>query len=255
MERRIREVAAVPGRRRFEGAGGWVELSDAGIEGGVRIQVDADDSGIWTALHDHGVQQARLHGARQTVSVVREDDPAADRLRHAGYTLSSRSWGALLELPDEPDWSQYEDLERDGLEIRELGPDDVEAAYEMYVRAVGDFPWTPATLHDRPDRESFAEMVGRDRVFGAFAEGQCLGLTVSRVDGATVDTHFTATDPGWRGRGVAAATKAAMIRVLHAEGGRHFRTGGAEVNLPMLSVNTRLGYRLEPWWLTFTREV
>lgn len=255
MRREIREVAALPGRRRFEGAGGWVELSEAGIEGAVRVQVFAEDPGIWTALHEYGVQQARLDGARESISVVREDDPVADRLRDAGYVVRWRSWGAALDLPDDPDWTRYDELTLPGVDVRELRPEDVGAAYEMYARAAGDFPRTPATLHDRVDAAAFARLAREERVFAAFADGRCLGLTVSRVVGRTVDTHITATDPDWRGRGVAAATKAVMIRRLHGEGAPHFRTGGAEVNLPMLAVNTKLGYRLEPWWLTFSRDV
>ncbi|MFC0627540.1 hypothetical protein [Kribbella deserti] len=255
MHREIREVAAGAGWRRFEGAGGSVELRSAGFDRAVRLQVDAEDPGIWISLLEYGVQQARADGMNLAVSVVREDDVAADRLEGAGYTVRWRSWGAELVLPDDPDWSAYDALIPSEVEIRELAPGDAEAAYEMYVRAAGDFPRTPATVHETQSAAEFAAMVREQRVFGAIANGRWLGITVSTLKGREVDTFITATDPEWRGQGLAAAIKVVMIRTLFAEGGRVFRTGGAEVNLPMLAVNAKLGYVREPWWLTFGKEI
>ena len=251
----IREVEASPGRRRFAGASGFVELLESGLDHTARIQLTEPEFAPWVALHDYALDVARLSGASRVVSVLREDDPDVDRLRGAGYRAGWRSWGASLELPDQPDWTPYDDLALAEVEVRELAPADAEAAYGTYCAAAGDFPQTPATLHDRLGPAEFAGLIVTDRVFGAFAQGRCLGLTVSRMDGATVDTRFTVTGPQWRGRGIAAMTKAVMIRTLHAEGARVFRTGGAEANLPMLAVNRRVGYRREPWWVTYVMAI
>lgn len=255
MHRDIREVAAKPGRRRFEGAGGSVELQPAGFDQAIRIQVEAEDPGVWTSLLEYGVQVARADGMTLAVSVVREDDARADRLEGAGFAVRWRSWGAELVLSDDPDWTPYDALIPPEVEIRELDEGDADSAYEMYERAAGDFPRTPATLHERKSAAEFATMVRDQRVFGAVADGRWLGITVSTIDGLEVDTYITVTDPGWRGQGLAAAIKAVMIRALYAEGARVFRTGGAEVNLPMLAVNAKLGYVREPWWLTFGKEI
>lgn len=189
------------------------------------------------------------------IGVVREDDPAADRFRAAGYSVGWRTWGATLRLPDNPDWTSYDAAVQAEVDIGEVTAAEVDVAYELYARVAGDVPFTPATGHEVATREAFSESVPRDRVFAAFAEGRCVSLTVGKVDGESIDSGITATAPESRGQGLARATKAVMIRTLHAEGVRVFTTGGAEENLPMRAVNLALGYEFEPWWLTFVREL
>lgn len=80
------------------------------------------------------------------------------------------------------------------------------------------------------------------------------GDEVAAVCDASWDARFadrlyqqlTAVAPAWRGRGLAKAVKAAMLRAVHA---RHPEvtmaiTNNANVNAPMLSINERLGFAL-----------
>ncbi len=67
--------------------------------------------------------------------------------------------------------------------------------------------------------------------------------------------EFTVTDRAARGRGLATALKAYAILTLWRDGVRHFGTGGAEVNEASLRANLRLGYEIEPLWLTYGRMV
>lgn len=233
---------------RIEGVdGSWAEVTDAHVAGMKRLQVSAPDDGAWFEMHDRAVRRS---GDFRFVSVVREDDPAADRLRERGYRVGWRSWGAALTLPDEPDWTPYQAMiaraTAAGVTVQESSAHD--KAYETYRQAVGDMPRTPANFHEPLDPEGFAKA---GRLFAAGKDGEYLALTTSTIDGMTVDTAFTVTAAAHRGKGLAAATKAAMIMALHAEGGRVFRTGGAEENEKMLAVNRRLGYVLEPMWLSF----
>ena len=68
-----------------------------------------------------------------------------------------------------------------------------------------------------------------------------------------MESEFTATSLAWRGRGLATVLKAHALAWAQAAGYRHARTGGAVLNLPMLRVNTRLGYITEPMWVTWER--
>ena len=79
--------------------------------------------------------------------------------------------------------------------------------------------------------------------------GHVVGLTESGWDARTPDRvgqQLTATDPAWRGRGVARALKAAMFRQIrdHHPEVALMITGNAEVNAPMLSINRRVGFKV-----------
>ncbi|MFC6592085.1 hypothetical protein ACFP81_08780 [Deinococcus lacus] len=52
---------------------------------------------------------------------------------------------------------------------------------------------------------------------------------------------------------MATALKAQALEAAQQAGFRRASAGGAAANIPMLRVNTRLGYQLEPMWLTWER--
>jgi GNAT superfamily N-acetyltransferase len=107
-----------------------------------------------------------------------------------------------------------------------------------------------------------------DRVPGAHhlillrdAGGEVAGLSDAGWDSRRPDfiyQHFTAVARPWRGRGLARALKARMLRQVHA---RHpeakaMVTSNAETNAPMLSINARVGFAVHERFVTYqiTRE-
>ncbi|GAA5437381.1 hypothetical protein Daqu01_02514 [Deinococcus aquaticus] len=51
------------------------------------------------------------------------------------------------------------------------------------------------------------------------------------------------------------ALKAHALTWAKGEGHTHAGTGGTVLNLPMLRVNTRLGYRTERMWITWEKDL
>ncbi len=59
----------------------------------------------------------------------------------------------------------------------------------------------------------------------------------------------------YRGRGVGTALKARAAAWAKAGGYRTLNAGGAGANTPMLELNKRLGFDIEPAWLTWVKKV
>jgi GNAT superfamily N-acetyltransferase len=79
------------------------------------------------------------------------------------------------------------------------------------------------------------------------ADGSVVGLTEAEWDSRTpgiVNQALTAVARPWRGRGLARALKARLLRQVHAHlpEAETIRTGNAEGNAAMLSINSRAGF-------------
>lgn len=216
------------------------------------------------------------------IRVLREDDPETEVLRGEGWSVVAESWGARLHLPpsgDEHDAALVACLDavaeatRTGWRVEQLGPQDAARIADLDADCADDYPWTPATGHDVPDPGDLARRLREGwSAFGAFRrdgdpdvadsaddddwydgdpDAPLSAVTVVSPHPDRIETEFTATHPDARRRGLATAVKAESILTLAAEGHRVFGTGGAAVNEGSLRANLRLGYVLEPRWLSW----
>ncbi|WAC51304.1 GNAT family N-acetyltransferase [Frigoribacterium sp. SL97] len=107
-----------------------------------------------------------------------------------------------------------------------------------------------ATRHEPFDRSSATPGPTR-RAWGALTStGRLVGLTVVDLDGPTAETDVTVVHPDHRGRGLAAAVKAASVLALLDAGVLRFRTGGSADNPAIVAANATLGYVVDEGWLT-----
>lgn len=66
---------------------------------------------------------------------------------------------------------------------------------------------------------------------------------------------LTATRREYRGRGLALAIKLQTIEYARSRGYREIRTWNDSLNLPMLRINSRLGFARQPAWITFEKRL
>ena len=230
--------------------------------GGLRVQLYGDPA-AFTALFLEALTRASALGYRQLLSVVRQDHrPQVEFLGAAGFRNAYQSWGAHLELSSF-DFTPYRALEKkhylDGTEVHSYTPENTDAPWDalhrLYAEGLKSTPKNPTTTHDSDSPEYFRSEIAPGRVFAAVRRGEVLSYTALGLNKTGVDSEHTATRAASRGQGLATLLKATALAWAREQGYATASTGGNVANLPMLRVNTRLGYRPEPMWLTWVRDL
>ncbi|GGJ41112.1 GNAT family N-acetyltransferase [Deinococcus roseus] len=226
----------------------------------VRFYAHPDHPEARKALHDAVVQQAR---GRYTAleSTLREDYAAArEFLESQGFQNSFQSYGAALDLQNF-DFQPFEGLEErlfiEGFEVQQGTPEPSETLYQLYLQGFQDVPQVPATRWSIETREAFEQTYWQKGFvwFTVTYRNQVVALTLLDLRREDVQSEITLTSRKFRHRGLCTLVKARSLQWAKAEGHAKAGTGGAVINLAMLKVNRRLGYQIEPMWLTYTCQI
>ncbi|WP_315092681.1 acetyltransferase [uncultured Cellulomonas sp.] len=192
--------------------------------------------------------------------VLREDEPQVAALRADGWSVVGTSWGARLTVAEKVTVdalrAAVDAAEAAGWTVARLGPLDAPAVVQVDRESLDDYPADAvATYHAVPDERELARALAGDwRAYGARQPDGTLGaVTVMRPDEDRIETEFTVTRAAVRRRGLASAVKAFGILDHVGAGHLTFGTGGHAANTASIRVNERLGYVLEPRWLTLRR--
>jgi len=86
----------------------------------------------------------------------------------------------------------------------------------------------------------------RDLSILAVADEEVVGFGTIDIHGSEAFNSLTAVRRGWRRRGVATAIKRAQIEAAEAAGVTSLTTFSEKRNIPMRTLNQRLGYRPLP---------
>ena len=208
-------------------------------------------AGIGSALLTEASRRARSLGKDSLQLEVRKsDDASRSFLERRGFEKVGGEEAVSLRLAGDPAPS----VPPDGITIvsRRERPDVVEAMYEVFVEAEQDVPGAPTgeTIEAWRAREIDRPSRSPDLSFVAIAAGEVVGYAVLDVFGDEGHHGFTAVKRAWRRRGVAMALKRAQIDAACRRGLDRLITGSEERNLPMGSLNAKLGYRPDPEWST-----
>lgn len=227
----------------------------------LRLQFSGD-AAWYHALFVH----LRLSGVpdafRQLSSITREDHwPQRHFLDASGFRNAHQSWGAWLPL-HEFEAARWEPLEKrwyvNGVDVLHLLPGTAEDAWEgvlaLYLAASRDALRNPATTFGPLGREAFVREIAPLGAFMAVKGTRVLAYTAIKPRADGVETTLTATERAHRGRGLATLVKATALqwaREQTPQGTAH--SGGNVTNMAMLRVNQRLGYHVEPMWITWLK--
>ncbi|MBF4575167.1 GNAT family N-acetyltransferase [Frondihabitans sp. VKM Ac-2883] len=175
-----------------------------------------------------------------------------DELVESGFLPVGESWGARLEVSPSV-LSLCRQIvfgaEASGFECGELGRSDLRDVVHLESLVAGDYPSTPATVHEVPSLRELEALSDRGvRSFGLRHEGSLVAVTLVGLAADRAETEFTSVHPEYRRQGLSKAVKASSILALALEGVALFGTGGAAVNEASIRMNESLGYCItEPW--------
>jgi GNAT superfamily N-acetyltransferase len=179
--------------------------------------------------------------------VVESDVESRTYLERRGYRVVGGEKAVALDLMAlEPEPAQVQP----GVEIVALAdrPELAEALFAVGIEAAADIPGSPGDMSfeqwraielDRPTRR-------RDLLFVAVVDGKPVGYVSMDDSGRDGYNGLTAVRRAWRRRGIATALKQTQIAAAKLAGFERLITGSEERNLPMRTLNAKLGYRPEP---------
>jgi mycothiol synthase len=229
-------------------ASGFVESPAADFAwADIAVVPERRGMGIGSAVLGYVSERARGLGKDVLqIQVVKSDERSRSFLERRGFRRVGGEEAVSLRL----DAPQPPSVPPDGIRIfsRRERPEVVEAMYEVYVECDQDVPGStgPLTLEgwraldiDRPSRSP-------DLSFVAFDGDEVVGYVVADLFGDEGHHGFTAVKRAWRRRGVATALKRAQIAAARELGLKLLVTGSEERNLPMRTLNAKLGYQPDP---------
>lgn len=229
----------------------------------------------WTLLHvreDHrhqGVDVQMLHHAigeapepvRELWTCIREDFvPAAGFLEPERFEERGRSWGAHLDL-SHFDPTRFAPLLH-GLAqagIRLLGyhdlagdPDRDRRLLDLQRELEEDALALEPVIPRRHDDVTSPDTILDATIVAVAPDGRYVGIAslVGDPFGAHLACGFTGVDRPYRNRGISTALKARTAQIAQGLGCQELNAGGGGVDTPMLRVNRKLGFEIEPAWIT-----
>lgn len=251
---RRRSWLAIEGGEALGFATSYVKWDEPGAVGRfwIGVRPDRRGRGIGAALYEEAERHADALGVRR-LTVEVDDDPAGRRFAESrGFEPVSAEIVSSLD-PGSADLSELDTLvasaESAGFRLATLREvarrhDDVAAFYETAGA------WTPGgsritpeelwrLIFERPDLSWEGSFVIVDE------RGRLVSLASLIVDDAfpRAENDWTATLPELRGRRHALLVKLATIGWARNAGIREIVTANDDDNVPMLTLNERLGYR------------
>jgi mycothiol synthase len=216
--------------------------------------------GIGSYIYDTLSADARRRGATALRCTVREDSPEGRAfLARRGFLERRRSWRSSLDVAS-ADTSELPALTRaisaEGIEFTTLpqeGANDpavLHRVYDLDVLAGMDEPHlgTPTPIPFEEFRRVFWEgpNVLADAWFLAKEGDRYVGLSYAAREAAQPDVlqqYFTGTRPGYRRRKIALTLKLMLIDYAKRNGYARIETNNDSLNVPMWTLNQRLGFR------------
>lgn len=216
--------------------------------------------GIGAGLSRMTRDWARQNGADTIMSEVWDDDERSlVFVRRFGFEVERRAWQSVLDLASGEDPASAEDaavverLEDEGIRfvsLADLSPSEA-VLKRLHALETATYPDIPGFTGDAMPFEDWlkwslqVEGYAPERVIvaleGDLPVGMCNIIRNEHTGG--MYHQYTCVAREYRGRGIALALKLLSIRLALRQGAGYLRTDNDSMNVGMLAVNRRLGYK------------
>lgn len=232
----------------------------------------------WTLLsvreefRNQGVHEAMINFLLESVSASQPEElwtcirtdfvPIASFIKSFNFSEVFRSWGAHLDV-QRFEISKFtpliERLEREGIHIASYASlsdsKREEKLFTLHKLIEDDVPHyepiIPKTFNDIrsphiPEESTFVALDG-DLIVGM--------ASLDTEEARLLQNGLTGVRREYRNRGIATALKAHVAHYAKQQGHLDINAAGAGDNIAMLKVNRRLGFHIEPPWITFRTQL
>jgi GNAT superfamily N-acetyltransferase len=210
----------------------------------VAVDPSRRGEGIGSALAEAGDEHLTALGVTTTRAGSLDEPGARALAARLGFTaLAAASTSAVDPRTVTPEPVP------DGIRIVPFADlDDPRPLYELDLEVSNDIPneeFDGITFDEWRDEFWRSPLIDQDASLVAFVGDELAAMTMLRIDepSGRAQNNVTGTRRQFRGRGLARLLKTHSLHLAGQRGATIAITDNDETNVPMLSVNTRLGYR------------
>lgn len=222
----------------------------------VIVDPDYQHQGIGGELAKHVEGWALARGATLLETMIRDHLPKAlEFAQRRGYEIDRHIFESTLDMAtfDESRFAGVvEATEATGIRFFTMADEPGEATerklYELNKRTAFDIPGWDQEKYPPFEQWHKWALEGPDLrpdcIIMAAAGDRVVGVTDMKPvkETGAMWTHYTGVDPEFRGRNIALALKLLAVETSRRYGAPYMRTNNDSKNVPMLTVNRKMGY-------------
>ncbi len=238
----------------------------------IGVHPDARRRGAGSALYDALRRTLIERGARAARAEAKASQPAGGAfLERRGFVERARAWESILDVAafdPTPFAGAPARVAAQGITLSTLAeerardPAALTAIFDLFLVCSRDVPEIDPVTDVPYDYFLTNEVEGPDGLpdgfFLAKDGGRYVALSnlySSERDPSVIHQGLTGVHPAYRGRGLAMALKLRTVEYARDRGKRQIRTWNNTLNRPMLRINEAMGFRKEPVWVVYQKEL
>jgi DNA-binding transcriptional MerR regulator len=268
-----RRLVPVDDKEAAIGYGGFVHEEDdptGRFKVWVLVEPGWRQQGVGSALWDALEKELQGHGATRLLSDVFDNDPQSlDFAMHRGFAIDQHYFNYKLDLStfdETPFLPAITELEAQGIRFCTLAdfPDTQETRHKLYdlnTSYVLDSPNTkaPWTFAGFEEFVIQAPWFRREGQLLAVDGDQWVGMAAVSLsldpEARTANNEHTGVLPAYRNREIATSLKVLAARYARKNGALSILTDANLRQMPILAINRKMGYKVQPGSYTLVREL
>jgi len=231
----------------------------------VYVRPDKQKQGIGNSIYNFLLNELKKLNAKSLVTyILSEHKNGIDFAIKKGFNEVERYYELELNV-NEANVNELEEslrnVTKEGIEIINLNEKiDYFKLYQLIIEILRDIPspfkYTPLSFNEW--KEDFLKNPYRinEAFFIAKYKDNYIGLSsLSKENNEIVNQGLTGIIKEYRNKGIAKALKLKIINYAKEKKYKIIRTWNSSVNIPILNLNKKIGFKIKREWITFLKEI